>query len=183
MSRVLVVDANRTPLMPCTPARARLLLKQQKAAVLRRYPFTLLLREAKPEPGVQPLRLKLDPGSKSTGLAVVNDATGEVVWAAEIRHRGDQVHKDLTTRRSVRHSRRQRHTRYRRPRWANRRRPQGWLPPALLSRLGNVLTWVTRLSRWCPVGAISLEVVKFDLHLLQNPDITNLEYQRGTCAT
>jgi 5-methylcytosine-specific restriction endonuclease McrA len=180
MSRVLVVDADRTPLMPCTSARARLLLKQGKAAVLRRFPFTLILKEVKPERVVQPLRLKLDPGSRTTGLAVVNDTTGEVVWAAEISHQGEQVHKNLATRRRVRRNRRQRHTRYRKPRWANRRRSQGWLPPSLLSRLQNVLTWVERLRRFCPIGAISFELVRFDTQLLQNPEIESLEYQRGT---
>ena len=91
MSRVLVLDQQRRPLMPCTPARARLLLKQNKAAVWRRYPFTLILRVARLDAIVQPLRLKIDPGSRTSGLAVTNDATGEVVWAAELTHRGEQV--------------------------------------------------------------------------------------------
>lgn len=180
MSRVLIVDAQRRPLMPCTPARARLLLKKQKAAVLRRFPFVLILKETKQEPVVHPLRFKLDPGSKTTGLVVVNDASGEVVWAAEITHRGDQVQKNLMTRRSVRRRRRQRHTRLRQARWRNRRRPKGWLPPSLRSRIQNVLTWVVRLSRICPIGAISFELVRFDMQLLQNPSIESVQYQRGT---
>ena len=99
MSRVLVVDTKLRPLMPCRPARARLLLKTGRAAVLRRVPFTLVLKAAKPEARVTPLRVKIDPGAKTTGMAVLNDGTGEVIWAAEITHRGDQVHKELTTRR------------------------------------------------------------------------------------
>lgn len=129
MSKVFVLDAEKRPLSPCTPARARLLLKQQKAAVLRHFPFSLILKEAKPDAVALPLRLKIDPGSQTTGIAVVNDVSGEVVWAAEIKHRGDQVRKALTIRRGVRHSRRLRHTRYREPRYRNRRRPKGWLPP------------------------------------------------------
>ena len=70
MSRVLVLDQQRRPLMPCTPARARLLLKQKKAAVLRRYPFTLILRVARPDAIAQPLRLKIDPGSRTSGLTL-----------------------------------------------------------------------------------------------------------------
>jgi len=62
----------------------------------------------------------------------------------------------------------------------NRRRPKGWLAPSLRSRLQNVLTWVERLRRFCSVGAISFELVRFDLHLLQNPEIEGLAYQRGT---
>ena len=180
MSRVLVVDAARRPLMPTTPARARILLKTGRAAVLRRFPFILILKEAKPEAVVQPLRLKLDPGAKTTGLAVVNDASGEVVWAAEITHRGDQVHNALIKRARVRRGRRQRHTQYRQARFANRRRPKGWLAPSLLSRVHNVLTWVSRLRRFCPIGAISYELVRFDMALLQNPTIEGIEYQRGT---
>ena len=180
MSRVLVVDAARRPLMPTTPARARILLKTGRAAVLRRFPFILILKEAKPKAVVQPLRLKLDPGAKTTGLAVVNDASGEVVWAAEITHRGDQVHKSLIKRALVRRGRRQRHTQYRQARFANRRRPKGWLAPSLLSRVQNVLTWVSRLRRFCPIGVISYELVRFDMALLQNPNIEGIAYQRGT---
>ena len=180
MSKVFVLDAERRPLMPCTPARARLLLDQEKAAVLHSYPFALILKETKSDARVTPLRLKIDPGANTTGLAIVNDLTGEVIWAAEIRHRGEQVRDELRTRRGVRRGRRFRHTRYRAPRWSNRRRSPGWIPPSLLSRLQNVLTWVERLRRLCPIGAISFELVRFDLQLLQKPDINGLEYQRGT---
>jgi 5-methylcytosine-specific restriction endonuclease McrA len=180
MSKVFVLDAAKRPLAPCTPARARLLLKQQKAAVLRHFPFTLILKEAKPDAVALPLRLKIDPGSQTSGIAVVHAVSGEVVWAAEITHRGDQVRKALTTRRGVRRSRRQRHTRYREPRYRNRRRPKGWLPPSLLSRVDNVQTWVARLTRWCPIGTLSFELVRFDTQLLQHPTLEGLMYQRGT---
>ncbi len=182
MSRVLVLDHQRRPLMPCTPARARLLLQQQKAAVWRRYPFTLILRAARPDAVVQPLRLKIDPGSHTSGLAVTNDATGEVVWAADLTHRGEQVHAGLQRRAAVRRGRRQRHTRYRQPRFLNRRRPKGWLPPSLLSRVQNVETWVLRLKRWCPLGALSYEAVRFDTQALQHPEIAGTAYQHGTLA-
>jgi 5-methylcytosine-specific restriction endonuclease McrA len=180
MSRVLVLDANRQPLMPCTPARARILLAQHKAAVLRRFPFTLILREAKPEAVVAPLRLKIDPGAKTTGIAVLHTETSEVLWAAELRHRGEQVRDGLRGRRVARRSRRARHTRYRAPRFRNRRRAPGWLPPSLLSRVHNVETWVARLCRLCPISALSYELARFDMQLLQNPELENLDYQKGT---
>lgn len=180
MSRVLIVDAERRPLMPCTPARARLLLKAGKAAILRRFPFVLILREARPEAVVEPLRVKLDPGSKTSGIAVLQEQSGEVMWAAELTHRSPQIREALAKRRAVRRSRRSRHTRYRAARFANRRRPKGWLAPSLESRVLHLLTWVKCLSRWCPVGALSLELVRFDLALLQNPSIEGVEYQRGT---
>src|SRR5260221_4721972 len=180
MQRVLVVDAERRPLIPCRAARARILLKQGKVAVWRRFPFTIVLRGACPEAVVEPLRVKLDPGAKTTGLAVVNDASGDVVWASEVVHRGEQVKARLDQRRHCRRSRRQRHTRYRKPRWQNRRRQPGWLPPSQESRLANVLTWVQRLQRSCPVGALSLELVKFDTALLADPTLVGVAYQQGT---
>src|SRR6266700_5531060 len=182
MSRVLVVDAQRQPLHPCTPARARLLLKQRKAAVLRRFPFVLILKETRPETLGQELRVKIDPGSKTTGLAIVNETTGEVLWAADLTHRGEEVREALTKRRAARRSRRSRRTRYRQPRFTNRRRPKGWLPPSLRSRSDNVLTWVAQLRRWCPVGALSLELVKFDTALMQDASLQGKDYQTGTLA-
>jgi len=183
MSYVFVVDQERQPLDPVHPCRARLLLNAAKAAVLRRYPFTLILTAVVPDAHPEPLRLKIDPGAKTTGLAVVNDASGQVVWAGELAHRGEQVKERLAQRRACRRSRRQRHTRYRAARFANRRRRDGWLPPSLESRLANVLTWVDRLRRWCPIGAISLELVKFDTQLMQDAEISGVEYQQGTRAT
>src|ERR1051326_5967158 len=72
MQRVLVVDATGRPLLPCRPARARLLCKQGKAVVRLRYPYTIMLQAARPEAVIEPLRLKLDPGARTTGLALVN---------------------------------------------------------------------------------------------------------------
>jgi 5-methylcytosine-specific restriction endonuclease McrA len=111
---------------------------------------------------------------------VVNDATGQVVWAAELTHRGQQVKARLDQRRIYRRSRRQRHTRYRPARFLNRRRRAGWLPPSLESHISNTLTWVQRLRRWCPIGALSLELVKFDTQQLEHPEISGIEYQQGT---
>ncbi len=113
MSRILVVYAERQPLMSCRPARARQLLKEGKAAILRHVPFVLILKTSRPEAVVQPLRVKLDPGATTSGIAVVNDLSGEGVWAAEVNHRGQEIREALTKRRAVRRSRRQRKTRYR----------------------------------------------------------------------
>ena len=146
MSLVLVVDQERRQLAPVHPGTARWLLAQGKAAVLHRAPFTLILKRVGVETRPEPLRLKLDPGSQTTGLAVVSDGTGQVVWAAELVHRGEEVKQALEQRRAVRRSRRQRHTRYRQPRFRNRRRKQGWQPPSRQSRVQNVLTWVERLQ-------------------------------------
>ena len=182
MSQVFVIDANKKPLTPIHPGEARRLLTKQRAAVYRCYPFTIILKEAKPNVTPAPLRVKIDPGAKTTGLALVNDATGEVVWAAELTHRGEQVKAKLDDRRSQRRGRRQRHTRYRAPRFDNRTRPTGWLPPSLQSRIQNVLTWVERLCHLAPISAISQELVRFDMQLMQDAEISGVAYQQGELA-
>jgi len=91
MSHVFVVGTNKQPLDPIHPGHARVLLTQGKAAVWRRYPFTLILKTSVQNPRVSSLRIKIDPGSKTTGLAVVNDTTGQVVFAAELVHQGDKI--------------------------------------------------------------------------------------------
>jgi 5-methylcytosine-specific restriction endonuclease McrA len=181
MSKVFVLDTNKLPLNPVHPGRARGLLSSGKGAVFKRYPFTIILKCVVETPVIEPLRIKIDPGSKITGLAVVNDASGEVVFAAELTHRGQAIKKSLDDRRRVRRSRRQRHTRYRKPRWDNRtNKPKGWLPPSLESRIANVVTWVKRLLRLCPITALSQELVKFDTQAMENPEISGVEYQQGT---
>jgi 5-methylcytosine-specific restriction endonuclease McrA len=180
MSKVFVLENGKRPLVPIHPGGARRLLAAGKAAVYRRYPFTIILHATVEKPAPPPLRLKIDPGANTTGLAVVNDSSGEVVWAAELAHRGRAVKDALDKRRSVRRRRRARHTRYRQPRFCNRRRPRGWLPPSLRSRVTNILTWVRRLSALCPIVALSQELVRFDLQKMENPEIAGLEYQQGT---
>src|SRR5215469_8408213 len=182
MSRVFVLDTNERPLTPCPPAQARRLLTRGRASVFRRYPFTIILKTAAPVAQPAPLRLKLDPGSKATGVALLDEESGQVIFAAEIAHRGHQVAEDLRSRRAIRRGRRHRHTRYRPARFANRRRRAGWLPPSLESRISNVLTWVECLRSSAPVQAMSQEVVRFATQLLENPEISGVEYQQGALA-
>ena len=112
-------------------------------------------------------------------MALVNDATGEVVWAAELEHRGEQIKRALDKRRAVRRGRRARKTAYRVPRSHNRRRRASWLPPSLMSRVENILTWMRRLSQLCHITALSQELVRFDLQKMAQPEITGIEYQQG----
>ncbi|BAZ20512.1 HNH endonuclease [Kalymmatonema gypsitolerans NIES-4073] len=182
MSKVLVIDTSLRPLDPIHPAQARQLLRNGKAAIFRRFPFTLILKQARPETSVQPLRIKIDPGAKKTGIAIVNDITGIVVFAAELQHRGFAIRESLTSRRQLRRSRRNRKTRYRQPRFDNRKRSNGWLAPSLMSRIHNIETWVKKLIQLVPITAMSQELVRFDTQLMQNPDIQGKEYQQGTLA-
>jgi 5-methylcytosine-specific restriction endonuclease McrA len=157
-----------------------MLLSLSEAAVFRQYPFTLILKQEVPNPKVELLRVKIDPGAKTTGLALVNENTGEVVWAGELQHRGFQIRDALTSRRQLRRSRRNRKTRYRKPRFLNRTRTPGWLPPSLNSRVANILTWVKRLSSLCQVTAISQELVRFDTQQMEDAEISGVDYQQGT---
>ncbi|MCP4349623.1 MAG: HNH endonuclease [Desulfobacterales bacterium] len=175
--KVFVLDTDRKPLDPVHPGQARRLLNQGRAAVFRMYPFTIILKYAVNEKPA-PLRLKIDPGSRKSGIAVLNDTTGEIVFAAEIEHRGLLIKKSLEQRRNVRRNRRSR-LRYRKPRFLNRTRPEGWLAPSLLSRVLNIETWVGRLTKFCNVTDISQELVKFDTQKLVSPEISGTEYQQG----
>jgi len=141
---------------------------------------------------LQPVRLKLDPGSKITGIAVVRESesvdteTGEVKREAsvlaliDLEHRGQQIKDSMESRAALRRGRRSRNLPYRAPRFDNRTKPDGWLAPSLKSRVETTTTWVNRLKALAPVTAVSMELVRFDLQKLENPEISGVEYQHGT---
>jgi len=176
-NHVFVIDKNKKPLNLVNPARARELLNKQKAAVFRVFPFTLILKKAIDSPTIKLLRLKLDPGSKHTGIALLDGEN--VIWCAELEHRGYQIKEALLSRRQLRCSRRNRKTRYRKPRFNNRKRSDNWLPPSLEHRILTTETWVNRLMRYAPISELWIEKVKFDMALMQNPEISGVEYQQG----
>ncbi|MDQ5988412.1 MAG: hypothetical protein CSYNP_04172 [Syntrophus sp. SKADARSKE-3] len=183
MQRIFVIDTSLKPLSPCCPARARMLLKEGKAAVYRRYPFTVILKH-EVEESAPPAELRIDPGSKVTGIALVGKfhQGDTVLWAANLEHRGDTIREALAKRQALRRGRRNRHIRYREARFNNRTRPKGWLPPSLQSRVDNVASWVKKLTKYSAIGTCSIETVRFDTQALQNPEISGVEYQQGTLA-
>ena len=138
---VFVLDKRKELLMPCSEKRARLLLTRGRAVVVRRYPFTIRLKD-RVGGEVQPVRIKIDPGSKTSGIAVVTDEDGntpaKVLRLFELSHRGRQISQALTAPRAFRRRRRGANLRYRAPRFANRRKSQGWLAPSLRHRIGRV---------------------------------------------
>jgi hypothetical protein len=112
-------------------------------------------------PNPKPLTIKLDPGSRFTGIAIIDH--DKVIWAAELEHRGWQIKNSLESRRSLRRSRRNRKTRYRQPRFDNRKRKEGRLhAPSLMHRVLTIETWVKRLCLYSPITQIAMELVKFD---------------------
>ena len=176
---VFVLAQDKTPLSCTTSARARLLLSAGDAAVFRRYPFTIILKRPPSDGVIHPLRLKLDPGSKTTGIALNNEA-GLVVFGAELQHRGQEIKNSLESRRALRRGRRNRKTRYRQARFLNRTKPEGWLAPSLEHRVFTTMTWVNKLRRLAPVESLSQELVRFDMQKIENPEIAGVEYQQGT---
>ncbi|MEN8216385.1 MAG: RRXRR domain-containing protein [Pseudomonadota bacterium] len=109
---------------------------------------------------LQPVEIKFDPGSRTTGIALIGhfDRGSEVIWAGNLNHRGSQIKKDLNSRRALRRGRRHRKNRYRAARFLNRRRPKGWLPPSLMSRVNNVKNWMIKLSRLAPLSKIAVSI-------------------------
>ena len=184
MNSVFVISSTKKPLMPCRPARARKLLTAGRAAVYRLYPFTIILLDRE-DGDTQPLEVKVDPGSKITGIALVGhfEQQGAVVlWGANLSHRGQAMKNNLESRRALRRSRRGRKTRYRAKRFLNRTRKAGWLPPSVESRVGNTESVIYRLATRCPVTEASVEIVKFDTQAMVNSEISGVEYQQGELA-
>ena len=182
---VVTLDKHKKPLGHCTEKRARKLLGKRRACVYRYYPFTIIMmdldvRDIRPK---HSYRIKIDPGAKHTGVTVVEN--DRVILFMQVEHRGEQVSEHLKTRSAARRNRRNRVTPYRRCKYKNGRnaqtpRPEGWLPPSQKSIEGNVITWVNRLVRYVGPCDVSIESVKFDTQLMENPDISGEEYQQGT---
>jgi 5-methylcytosine-specific restriction endonuclease McrA len=180
---VYVLSKNKNPLMPCSEKRARLLLARGRARVHRMFPFAIRLVDR--QDGVrQDIAFKIDPGSKKTGIALVRQSatTADVVNLIELEHRGASISEALAQRARYRRRRRSSNLRYRAPRFNNRTRPKGSLAPSLQHRVDGVMSWVNRLRNLAPITEIAQELVRFDMQLMQNAEISGIEYQQGTLA-
>lgn len=149
---VFVLDTEKQPLLPVHPGKARRLLNAPKAAVFRRDPFTIILKKVVVTATPESITLKIDPGSQTTGIALVQGE--KVVLGAELTHRGQSLKTTLESRSSWRRSRINRHTPYGPAKFLNRTRPKGWLAPSLEHRAEKTLTWVKKLLRLAPIGSI-----------------------------
>ena len=179
---VFVLDKRKQALMPCSEKRARLLLSRGLAVVHRTYPFAIRLKQ-RVGGDVQPVQVKLDPGSKTTGIALVVLLKDRIktLNLFHLQHRGQAIKGALEERRGHRRMRRAKLW-YRPARFDNRTRQEGWLPPSLRHRVDTTVSLVNKLSRLAPVDEIVVERVKFDIQLIENPEITGREYQQGTLA-
>jgi 5-methylcytosine-specific restriction endonuclease McrA len=179
---VFVLDKRKQALMPCSEKRARLLLSRGLAVVHRTYPFAIRLKQ-RVGGDVQAVQLKLDPGSKTTGVALVVLLKDHIktLNLFHLQHRGQAI-KDSLEARSAMRRRRRNQLWYRPARFDNRVKPDGWLPPSLQHRVDTTVSLVNKLSRLAPVDEIAVERVKFDMQLMENPEIAGKEYQQGTLA-
>lgn len=173
---VYVLNINGQPLMPTQRhGKVRRLLKAGKAKVIKRCPFTIqLLYET--QDNVQPVSLGVDAGSKYIGISATTEEI--VLYEAEIELRNDIV-KLLSDRREQRRGRRNRKTRYRKPRFNNRRRKDGWLAPSVQNKVDSHLTAIRKVHEILPVTKVIVEVASFDVQKIKNLDIKGTEYQKG----
>lgn len=181
--RVFVLSRDGQPLDPTSPRRARLLLNRGRAVVVNRAPFVIRLRDRHSRDShTQGVHIGVDPGSRTTGIAVWTESepgVREAVFLAEVDHRSQQIKKRMEQRSNYRRRRRSANLRYRAPRFDNRVRPKGWLSPSLQHRVDTTASWVAKLSHWAPVKTTTQELVRFDTQLMQNPSVSGIEYQQG----
>jgi len=176
---VFVTDKHKKPLMPCSEKRAHVLLDKGKAVIHKMEPFTIRLKNISVKNvTLQPLRLKLDPGSKTTGLAILEEDSNTAVWFGEIHHK-TWIKTNLADRSMYRRRRRTKNLRYRPPRFDNRVKGKGWLPPSLISRIDQTVNTIKKLQKLTPLISVSIEHVKFDTQLMENAEIKGTEYQQG----
>lgn len=176
--RVFVKNMRGESLMPCSQRKARLLLKEGKAKIIGYKPFTIQLLSPTGE-STQDVHIGVDTGAKHIGIAAISE--DKVLIKGEIELR-DDIHKNMMARHQARRDRRNRKTRYRKDRFLNRKRKDGWLPPTVQSKLDATFMWIDRFDSLLPNSILHIEVGKFDTQKMINPDITNEEYQNGQCA-
>ena len=178
---VYVITKTGKPLMPTRRhGKVRRLLKDGKAKIVRRTPFTIQLLYETTE-YVQAVTLGVDPGYENVGLSAV---TGKrEVFRAEARLRTD-IPRLLSTRRQYRRARRNRKTRYREPRFDNRvhTKHKGWLPPSVENRISAHVKLVNLVRSILPISGIRVETAQFDMQKLKNPDTSGVDYQTGEQA-
>jgi len=175
---VYVLNKYGKPLMPCKPRKARLLLKEKKAKVVNRTPFTIQLLYGS-SGYKQSVNLGVDAGSKYIGLSATTSK--DELFKATVELRQD-ISKLLDSRRSQRRIRRNRKLRYRPVRFNNRKNRKGKLAPSVQHKLDSHLTVIRKVCSILPVGNIIVEMGEFDLHKLKNPNVEGVGYQYGDAA-
>lgn len=173
---VYVISQNGQPLMPTeNHAKVRILLKNKKAKVIKRCPFTIQLAYDSTN-YTQDITLGVDSGSKHIGLSATTRS--KVLFESDVELRNNIVNL-LSIRRQNRRTRRNRKTRYRKPRFNNRRRKEGWLAPSVQNKVDSHLTVIRKVHEILPITKVIVEVTSFDIQKIKNPMISGTEYQQG----
>ena len=172
---VYVIGKHGKPLMPCSPRKARILLREGKARVVKRTPFTIQLLYSS-SGYKQRITLGVDSGYKSVGLSAVTEK--QELYNAEVKLRTDIV-KLNSERRQSRRTRRNCKTRYRKPRFLNRKKPEGWLAPSIQHKLDSHIKIISQVKQILPITEIRIEVTAFDIQKIKNPEIEGEQYQHG----
>jgi len=174
VSVIYVLNRHGKPLMPCSQKKAKLLLKKEKAIVVKRKPFTIKL-------------LNVDGGSKQETLLGEDIGSGKIglsirtnkkeLYSSEVDLRDDIV-KLISEKRMYRRLKRNKLW-YRKPRFLNRKKDKGWLPPSIQHKLDSHIRVIDNVHKLLPVAKIAVEVAKFDPQKIKNPEIQGKEYQQG----
>lgn len=173
---VYVISQNGQPLMPTeNHAKVSILLKNKKAKVIKRCPFTIQLTYDSTN-YTQDITLGVDSGSKHIGLSATTRS--KVLFESDVELRNDIVNL-LSTRRQNRRTRRNRKTRYRKSRFDNRKRKNGWLVPSIQNKVDSHLTVIRKVHDILPITKVIVEVASFDIQKIKNPMISGTEYQQG----
>ena len=173
---VYVLSKTGQPLMPTeNHAKVRILLKQGKAKVVNRCPFTIQLLYSSTN-YTQKVTLGVDSGSKHIGLSATTKDKG--LFESDVELRNDIVDL-LSTRRELRRSRRNRKLRHRKPRFNNRRRNDGWLAPSVKQKVDSHITMIAKVHKILPISNIVVEVASFDIQKIKDPTISGMDYQQG----
>jgi hypothetical protein len=175
VSVVYVLNMRGQPLMPTTPRKAKKLLKEDKAKVVKRTPFIIQLKYATGE-NRQPITLGVDSGYENIGLSAKTNK--KELYSAEVKLRTDIAELN-SERKHYRRARRNRKTWYRQARFLNRKKPDGWLAPSIQHKLDSHIKLIENVKKLLPITRIDIEVAAFDIQKIKNPEISGNEYQNG----
>lgn len=174
-AKVFVLNLQGKPLMPCSYAKSKRMVKAGKAKVVKRFPFTIQLN-FNCENKTQEINLGIDSGYQNIGFSATTKKEelicGTLVLDGKTKERLDE-------RRMYRRGKRARHHWYRKPRFNNRKKKEGWLPPSIQRRYDTHLNLINKIKSILPISSTIIEVAKFDIQKLENPDIQGKEYQQG----
>ena len=184
---VITLDKHKKPLGFTTEKRARKLMEAKRAVIYRYFPTVIILMDTDVRNiiNLPTYRIKIDPGSVYTGIAIICNETNKVMFSIQIEHRAKTITELLQTRKASRRNRRNRETHYRHSKWGNgngndRPSKEGNLPPSIKSIGNNIINTVKKLRRFINITECSFEAVRFDSQLMDDPDISGREYQQGT---